>query len=144
MPRPVPADTSVPENSIALRSPKAASGATGATPLSTGTDSPVRIASSALSPRVSNKRRSAGTRSPASTNTMSPGTNSAASMPIRRPPRSTAERGANIPRIAAMACSARPSCTKPTMAFTMTTAKMTPVSTQCCKSAVTVAEPSST
>ena len=65
---------------------------------------------------------------------MSPGTRSAASTLCRRPSRSTDERGASMPRIASIACSARPSCTKPTTALARTTARITPVSTQCCSS----------
>ncbi len=143
-PRPAPCVTSVPDHSIGRRSPSAASGPTGSAPFSAGTDSPVRIASSADSPRASIRRRSAGMRSPASTSTMSPGTSAAPSTVTRRPSRSTAARGASICRIAAIAASALPSCRKPITALASTTARMTPVSTQCSSTAVTMAAPSST
>jgi hypothetical protein len=47
-------------------------------------------------------------------------------------------------RIATIACSARPSCTKPITALATTTARITPVSTQCAKAAVTAAAAIST
>ena len=143
-PRAVPCVTSVPDHSIDLRSPRDAAASTGSTVFSTGTDSPVRIASCAASPRASRSRRSAGTLSPASSSTMSPGTSSAPSSVLRRPSRSTAARGASMLRIAAIAASALPSCTKPITALARTTARITPVSTQCCEAAVTAAAARST
>jgi len=81
------------------RPAKAASAGTGATAFSTGTDSPVRIASCAASPRASMMRRSAGTLSPASSSTTSPGTRSTPPTLTRCPSRSTVARGASISRI---------------------------------------------
>ena len=108
-PRPVPAAINVPLNAIEVRSPKEASFVTGAVAFSTAIDSPVNIASCTRRPLAASNRRSAGTLSPASSRTTSPGTNSAASMLIREPPRNTEACGASIDRIADIASSARPS-----------------------------------
>ncbi len=106
-PRPWPATTSVPAKAIEARSPNGAAAPTGTTALATGTDSPVSAASCTASCAVQVRRRSAGTRSPASISTMSPGTTSAAGSVTRWPSRSSATRGASIFRIAASAFSAR-------------------------------------
>ena len=143
-PRAVPCVTSVPDHSIDLRSPSGAAAATGSGVFSTATDSPVSIASCAASPRASISRRSAGTLSPASSSTMSPGTRLAPSTDWRCPSRRTAARGASMPRIAAMAVSALPSWTKPIPAVARTTARMTPVAIQWFRNAVTTAAASRT
>ena len=143
-PRAVPCVTRVPDHSIDRRSPSGASAATGVVAFSTGTDSPVRMASCAARPRASITRRSAGTLSPASSRTMSPGTSVAPSTVTRRPSRKTAARGASICRIADMALSALPSWTKPMTALASTTARITPVSIQCCSVPVTTAVASRT
>ena len=135
----VPSATIVPLKAIDRRSPSAASGAAGAVSLRTGNDSPVSMASSTVRPATSIRRRSAGTRSPASITTMSPGTSAAASSPCRTPSRRTEARGASMSRRASSACSARPSCTKPMTALTSTTARITPVSIQWPSSAVIAA-----
>ena len=87
---PVPRVTDVFWNSMFVRSPSAASAVSRvATPFATGALSPVRAAScvSQVAERIS--RPSAGTRSPASTWTMSPGTTSSAGMSTSWPSRTT-------------------------------------------------------
>jgi hypothetical protein len=108
-PRPAPPATSVLLKAMHVRSPIGASAATGSVDFSTGTDSPVRMASSIRSPAASISRRSAGIFSPASRSTMSPGTTPAPSILRRVPSRRTEVRGAIILRMAAIASSARPS-----------------------------------
>ena len=76
---------------------------------STGTDSPVRAASSILRELASSKRRSAGTTSPASRATISPGTNSLESISAMCPSRRTRAAGLDIDLRASMASSAFPS-----------------------------------
>ena len=127
-PAPCPAATIVPEKAMPLRSPSAASAGTAASLFSAATDSPVSTASSIRRPRALMSLRSAGTRSPASISTMSPGTISAAATLARAPSRTTLALGEIMLRMAASALSALPSCTKPTMAFTTTTATMTAAS----------------
>ncbi|MNT17060.1 hypothetical protein D3C72_1521910 [compost metagenome] len=128
-PCPWPVVTSVPEWRIGSRSPSAASAGTGSSRFSAGTDSPVRIASSAESPRARSSRISAGTLSPASSTTTSPGTISRASTVCRSPSRTTTVCGAIMSLIASRARSALPSWMKPTMALTTTTMTMTTPST---------------
>ena len=89
-----------------------------------GTDSPVSAASSILSEADSKMRQSAGTESPASRITMSPGTNSLEGTEIWRPSRMTLEVAAVISCRASRASSALDSCTTPSTAFTMTTKRM--------------------
>lgn len=72
---------------------------------------------------------------------MSPGTRSDPSSVTLCPSRRTAALGASMWRIAAIAASALPSWTKPITALASTTARITPVSTQCCNAAVTAAAP---
>ena len=95
---------------------------------STVTDSPVRADSSTLSCAASSRRRSAGTWLPASSSTMSPGTNSLAAMGWGLPSRSTCVRDAASWRRAAMAWSARLAWVKPMAALSTTMAMMTSVS----------------
>src|SRR3972149_1686010 len=91
-----------------FRSPtaRAASGS-GAMVFSTGTDSPVRGASSKRRRAASSSRRSAGAIRPASRSTMSPGTISPAGTTGVVPPRSTVAVGAAMAFSAAMAPPAR-------------------------------------
>gem|GEM_PF-1351851 len=138
-PSPVPAATMDPLKAMEERSPRAASSATATVVLSTATDSPVRAASWMRSPWAVVRRRSAGTLSPASRRTRSPGTSSSAGRFTRRSSRTRRARGASIPRMAERACSARPSWMKPMVALTTTTARMTTVSTQWPRRAVTAA-----
>ena len=88
------------------------------------------------SPWLRSRRKSAGTLSPASSNTMSPGTRLSPSSVRRLPFRITAAFSASMLRMESMAFSALPSCITPIMALTMTTPKMTNVSIQCCSNAV--------
>ena len=85
---PAPRVTWVFMNARSIRSPRAASAATASTCLGTGTLSPVSADSSISRVAAVSIRPSAGTRSPASMLTMSPGTSSSigteASLPSRR------------------------------------------------------------
>ena len=104
-----------------LRSPSAASAATSAfASFSAGTDSPVSADSSLLREALSIKRASAGTKSPASTRMMSPGTSLAASMVCSLPLRMTRAWGAESDLSASSAFSALLSCITPMMALAMT------------------------
>ena len=76
-------------NAMSTRSPSAAPSATASTCLGTGALSPVRADSSISSVAARMTRPSAGTRSPASTFTMSPGTRSAIGTCATSPPRRT-------------------------------------------------------
>ena len=69
-----PLVTTVADRTMLARSARGVSAGTGAADLSTARDSPVMALSSALSPAHSKMRASAGTRSPASSRMMSPGT----------------------------------------------------------------------
>ncbi len=109
MPFPCPDATNVPEKAIQLRSPSAACSSTERVSFSTATDSPVRIDSCIDKPWASNKRKSAGTLSPASIKTISPGTSSSPSILTRSAPRITWATGASICWIAPIADSALPS-----------------------------------
>ena len=109
-PRPEPAATVVPEKAMQERSPSGASAATGRVFLSAATDSPVRADSSTRRLAVLNRRRSAGTLSPARSLTTSPGTSWSESTVIQLPSRRTSEAGESISRIAASASAAFPSC----------------------------------
>ena len=87
---------------------------------STGTDSPVSEASSTLRFTVCTRRRSAGTKLPASSSTMSPATRSRLATTTWCPSRMTAAFGADIFFSAARACSALDSWITPTTAFRTT------------------------
>ena len=95
----------------------------------TGTDSPVRLDSSSRSAAVWTRRRSATTRSPASTRTTSPGTTSAAAISTAVPSRSTLAVGALRVRKAAMAPLARASLSVSTTATVRITARIVSAST---------------
>ncbi len=76
-------------NAISTRSPSAASAATGSDCLGTGALSPVSADSSISSVAARRMRASAGTRSPASTLTMSPGTRESIDVSMSCPSRMT-------------------------------------------------------
>ena len=90
--------------------------------LLTGTDSPVRAASSIFMLALSMIRPSAGTESPASSTTISPGTSSSLFKVTIFPSRITLLVAAAISCRAAMAASALLSCTTPSTALIITTA----------------------
>ena len=96
---------------------------------STETDSPVREDSSIFKLVLSVRRKSAGTISPVSNTTKSPGTTRTESISTGRPPRITFTVGELIFFKAAMASSALPSCTMLKTAFTMTMARIITEST---------------
>ncbi len=115
----------MPAKAIAVRSPIAASSATGRVDFSTGTDSPVSAASSIRSVFAPIRRRSAGTLSPEASSTTSPGTSSAAGTVVRRPSRITATFSGTMPRRASIARLARNSWRKPIRLLSTTTASTT-------------------
>ena len=123
------------------RSPRGAAASTGSAVFSTGTDSPVRIASSRRSPAGLEKPQVGGHLVAGLQQHDVAGHKLGTIHIASRPSRSTAARGASILRIAAIAASALPSCTKPITALARTTARITPVSTQCWRPAVTAAPP---
>ena len=92
---------------------------------STGTDSPVKAASSILMVFTSNNRISAGTTSPASKITISPTTISSPFTCRCSPSRKTVATGEAIFCNASIASSAFDSWITPTIAFKITTAKIT-------------------
>mmetsp|Transcript_25277 Transcript_25277/g.79323 ORF Transcript_25277/g.79323 Transcript_25277/m.79323 type:complete len:321 (-) Transcript_25277:432-1394(-) len=126
--RPLPAVTSVPMNTMFLQSASATAVAPSrrtssrAGDLLFGSLSPVRLLSSVMSPALATTLASAGTKSPALSTRMSPGTTSRASTLMVTPPRRTLVRGGTRSSSAASACSLRYSCTKATVE-TMTTAR---------------------
>ena len=103
----------------------AASAATKAASLPTVCDSPVRADSSTSTLCAASRRPSAGTRSPASSSTTSPGTIALASISSTRPARRTRAIGASIFFSAASVFSARYSCQKPSTALKHTTIRIT-------------------
>ena len=125
------------------RSAKPAVCGTKASVLSAGTDSPVKADSSILRSRTFSSRRSAGTLSPDCSDTISPGTNSAAETRRRCPLRSTVASLGKPRANAAMAPIALDSCRNPTTALTTTTARITSASTSSLKTPVTMAAASS-
>ena len=121
----VPLVTAQPEKSILSLSPSGADGETTASAsFSAGTDSPVSADSSDLRFALSRRRASAGTKSPASSLIISPGTTSCAEIMCSLPPRITRACGADIFLSASSAFSALFSCTSPITAFRMTMSKM--------------------
>ena len=112
-----------------LRSPSGTSSASaasaiGSTCFSTGTDSPVRAASSIFMDALSSTRQSAGTESPASSSTTSPVTSSADGRCSSLPSRMTLDWAALICCRASRACSLLASWTTPSTELMMTTARM--------------------
>ena len=88
---------------------------------SLGTDSPVRAASSHFKEFASMIRQSAGTASPASRITISPGTTSSLFITVSFPSRRTFEVAAVISLSASIAASAFDSCMTPSTALSITT-----------------------
>ena len=129
-PRARPIVTAVPEKAMFRWSAGVAAptSGSGTVILATGSDSPVRAASSIFSPGASSKRMSAVTISPCSSSTTSPGTTSAAGTTVTSPPRRTRACGDDIRLSASMAWPARYSCTKPTTPLKRTMARMMAVS----------------
>ena len=111
MPRPWPAETIVPENAIDVRSPTPASARHGIAAFEDGTDSPVSADSSMRSWNAWKSRTSAGTLSPGTSRTTSPGTRSAAGTVAQAPSRRALASADSILRMPASAFSARPSWT---------------------------------
>ena len=95
---------------------------------STGTDSPVKAASSTFKELASTKRISAGTTSPASNKTTSPGTKSKLLTVWTCPSRLTLASGEAISFKASIASSAFASWKTPIIAFKITTIKITTAS----------------
>ncbi|TVQ60811.1 MAG: hypothetical protein EA379_07485 [Phycisphaerales bacterium] len=93
--------------------------------LGTGTDSPVSSASSACACVASSTRASAGTLSPDSSSTTSPGTRSALGISRRSPSRRTTALGATRSCSACIARSARRSWKNPIEALMVSTAAIT-------------------
>ena len=113
------------ENTMFFRSPRgAASGQRAEAFFSTDRDSPVRADSSAFRLTASRSRASAGTKSPASSRRMSPGTRSSEAISAGLELRMTLAWGADSFFRAAMAFSALLSWTTPVMALMITINKM--------------------
>ncbi len=128
-PSPLPAATSVPLYAMfVLSATGASSRSSGAAVFSTGSDSPVSAASSVRSRTASESRTSAGTTEPVWSTTRSPGTSRSAPTSRGLPSRTTVAVGAAIRFSAAIARSARYSCTKPSTAFRTTITAMAIVS----------------
>ena len=120
-----PAVTTLLEKTMFRRSPNGALGENFASAsFSTGTDSPVREASSAFRLKLSSKRASAGTMSPRLSCNMSPGTSSSDGNTTCFPARMTVAFGDDSFFSASMAFSALLSCTTPTTAFSTTMKRM--------------------
>jgi hypothetical protein len=105
---------------------------------STGSDSPVSADSSTCSSASVTRRRSAGTLSPASSTTRSPGTSSSEAMVRGRPSRTTRACVCTIDLSASSADSALDSWRNPTIALTTTTRKITAASTHSRRPRVTM------
>ena len=112
--------------------------------LTTGTDSPVSADSSACSSATSSRRMSAGTLSPASRATRSPGTSVSDGTDSLRPSRTTRADVRTSERNASSSASALDSWMNPTMALITTTPKMTAASTVSPRATVTAPATSST
>ena len=98
---------------------------------STPSDSPVKELSFTLREKFSITRPSATTRSPASRNTMSPGTTSLEGTSTFAPPRKTFAVGEDIALRLSRDFSALKYCTVPRIALRIRTAKMTMVLSPC-------------
>ncbi len=118
---------------------------TGSTLLDTGVLSPVRPASSISSVAATRTRPSAGTLSPASKLTMSPGTRSSAGTSSTWPSRLTLAVMISICRSAATLSAALPSWFRPITALSTVRPRMTiPVETSCSATMLTTAAPTRT
>ena len=122
---PRPLVIKLPEKTIFLRSPKAACSGIASMILSTLRLSPVRALSSIFKLIHSMIRPSAGTISPASKRTISPGTSSLAGSCRTDPSRSTEAFGADRFFRLFKECSACRVCTVPSMAFNAITTRIT-------------------
>ncbi len=131
---------------MSTRSPSGASCVlTGSTVLGTGVLSPVRPASSISSVAATRMRPSAGTLSPASNPTMSPGTSSSAGISSSWPSRRTLAVMISICRRAATLSAALPSWCKPITALTTVSPITTrPVETSWSATMLITAAPRST
>ncbi len=138
-PRARPLRTDVPIQAIDVRSLSDAVAATPSVPFRTALDSPVSADSSTRSSRTPSRRRSAGTRSPASSNTRSPATTPGVSIVCSRPSRSTRQRGVSSRRSASIARSARHSCANPSNPFSNRIAPIAAASSSCPTSSETAA-----
>ena len=127
-----------------VRSARGASAGAAAVVFATGLDSPVSADSSTSSEWATTMRPSAGTRSPASTSTTSPGTSPGAATSVATPSRRTRAVATSICRRAARLRSARCSWTKPSTALTSSTMAMTTVSLRSPTSPASTAAPTST
>ena len=96
--------------------------------LPTTTDSPVRLLSSISRPWLATSRPSAGTRSPASISTRSPGTSCSAGISCLMAPRRTLDCGASMDFSVSRMRSARYSWWKPRAALNSTTTMITSMS----------------
>ena len=123
-PRPRPLTTVVPEKTMLFRSARGVPAGSRPGALSTGTDSPVSAASSTWSDVASVSERSAGTRSPISRTTISPGTTAEASISFCTPSRMTTARWTSIFLSASMASPACHSWVYPRRAFKRTMMRM--------------------
>ena len=124
--------TREPEKTIFFWSPKAtfSPGMTSSV-FSTPSDSPVKELSFTLREKFSITRPSATTRSPASRNTMSPGTTSLEGTSTFAPPRKTFAVGEDTALRLSRDFSALKYCTVPRIALRIRTAKMTMVLSPC-------------
>jgi hypothetical protein len=131
---------------MSTRSPRATSlPDTASTDLATGIDSPVRPASSISSVADTRIRPSAGTLSPASKLTMSPGTSSSAGIPSISPSRRTRAVMISICRRAATLSAALPSWCRPITALSTVRPSTTmPVDTSWRATMLTTAAPTRT
>ena len=115
---PAPRVTDVFMKTMSVRSPSGVSSLVSvSTPFETGRLSPVSADSATSSVAAAVSRPSAGTRSPASTRTMSPGTSSSAASSASAPSRSTRALTIIIFWSAATAAAAFPSCCSPRTAL---------------------------
>ena len=128
---------------MSTRSPSGTSSpVTGSTDFRTGVLSPVSAASSISSVAARTSRPSAGTLSPASKVTMSPGTSSSAGMSARSPPRRTCAWIRSIFCSAATLSAALPSWFRPRTAFRTVRPMITrPVDHSCSATMLTTAAP---
>jgi hypothetical protein len=131
---------------MSMRSPSGTlSPGTGSTDFRTGVLSPVRAASSISSVAATNSRPSAGILSPASKETMSPGTSSSAGMSAAAPPRRTCALIRSIFWSAATLSAALPSWFRPRTALSTVRPRIArPVENSCSATMLTIAAPSRT
>ena len=131
---------------MSRRSPSGTSSpGTGSTAFSTGVLSPVSADSSISSVAATSRRPSAGTLSPASNVTMSPGTSSSDGMSTRSPPRRACALITSIFWSAATLSAALPSWLRPRIALSTVSPRITmPVLNSCSATMLTIAAPTST